>query len=127
MMLDMNDIDRLTELITEFRDEREWKQFHNLKDMAISLVLESNELLEHFQWKQNHELEALSVEEKREIGEELSDVLYWVLLMAHDLGLDITEAIGKKMVKNRAKYPVGLARGSKAKYTELKKKARDES
>ena len=122
----MNDIEYLTDLITSFRDERDWKQFHNLKDMALSLTLEAAEVLEQFQWKQEIEFSVPDAEEKEALAEELSDVLYWVLLMAHDADIDMVAALQKKMEKNRLKYPVHLARGSKEKYTTLKVKAREQ-
>lgn len=115
----MATIEALTKAIIEFRDAREWKQFHNPKDTAISLTLEAAELLEHFQWKNAGEIEAHIASHKEEIGEELSDILYWVLLMSHDLGVDIGEAFMAKLRKNEEKYPVAAAKGSHKKYTEL--------
>jgi len=109
----------LTRQIVAFRDARDWKQFHKPKDVAISLVLEATELMEHFQWKDANESTKHVVNAKEEIGEELADVLYWVLLMSHDLNIDIAAALEKKIKKNEAKYPVEKARGSSAKYTEL--------
>jgi len=103
----------------EFREARDWKQFHNPKDLALSLVLESAEVLEHFQWKNGKELEEYVESHKTEIGEELADTLYWVLLLSHDLGIDVFEALNKKMEKNEKKYPVEKAKGSHAKYNEL--------
>ena len=67
-----------------FRDARDWKQFHNPKDMAISLSLEASEVLEHFQWKSNDQMEEHLIVKKDEVADELADVLYWVLLMGHD-------------------------------------------
>lgn len=105
--------------IVAFRDARNWKQFHNPKDLAISLVLEATEVMEHFQWKNTEEM-AKHVEEHREdIADELADTLYYVLLMAHDLNIDIGEALTRKIEKNNAKYPVEKAMGSHKKYTEL--------
>lgn len=115
----MSDIQRLTEIITKFRNARDWKQFHNPKDMSISLVLESTEVLEHFQWKNKEELQEYVKNHKKDIGEELSDVLYWVLLMSHDLGIDIKKAFERKMTISNRKYPVKKAKGSHKKYTEL--------
>jgi NTP pyrophosphatase (non-canonical NTP hydrolase) len=105
--------------ILEFREARDWKQFHNPKDMALSLVLESAEVLEHFQWKNPEEIKKYVESNKNDIGEELADALYWILLMSHDLGIDIFETIDKKMEKNEKKYPVEKAKGSHAKYMEL--------
>ena len=81
----MSDIKKLTELITKFRDARDWKQFHNPKDMSLSLVLEAAELMEHFQWRNSEEMKEYVVSHKNEVGAELADVLYWVLLISHDL------------------------------------------
>lgn len=115
----MNEIQELTDRILEFREARDWKQFHNYKDVAISLVLEATELLEHFQWKSTQEVLDHMEGHKREIGEELADILYWVLLLSHDLDIDIKAAFMEKMEKNARKYPVEKARGTHKKYTEL--------
>lgn len=106
----------LVKKIRNFRDERDWGQFHNPKDLAISLNLEASELLELFQWKSSEE--AIS-ENKENIQDELADVLYYVLLMFNDLKLDPEESLIKKLEKNSKKYPVDKAYGSKKKYTEL--------
>ncbi|MBI3335236.1 MAG: nucleotide pyrophosphohydrolase [Candidatus Portnoybacteria bacterium] len=102
---------KLTKSILKFRNERNWKQFHNQKDMALSLALEAAEVLEHFQWKNGEELEKYIKAHKRDIGEELCDVLYWVLLMSHELRIDLVKAFNEKMVKNARKYPVEKFRG----------------
>lgn len=104
--MEKSDIKRLTEEVMRFRDMREWKQFHNPKDCALSLVLEAAEVMEHFQWKSEKEMEKYIKEHKDEIGEELADVLHWVLLMSHDLDIDIAKALEKKNKKNAEKYPV---------------------
>lgn len=109
----------LTARILKFREERDWKQFHTPKDMAISLVLEAAEVCEHFQWKNPAELEEHIKNGKEELGDELSDVLFWVLIMAHDFGIDLRNAFERKMVKNEAKYPAEKVRGRHVKYTEL--------
>ncbi len=115
----MTDLQKLTELITKFRDTRDWKQFHNPKDMALSLVLEATEVMEHFQWKNDKEIKEYIKVHKKEIGEELSDALYWVLLMSHDLEIDIEQAFKRKMAISESKYPAQKAKGSHKKYTEL--------
>jgi len=112
-------IEQLTDLAVRFRDERDWKQFHNPKDMALSLCLETAELAELMQWKNGQELIRHLQEKKQDLGDELSDVLYWVLVMARDLGIDLGEAFEQKMVKNARKYPVEKARGVAKKSTEL--------
>ena len=115
----MNEIQELTDQILKFREDRDWKQFHNSKDLAISLVLEATELLEHFQWKSATDVEAHIQESREEIGEELADILYWVLLLSHDLNIEIKSAFNAKIQKNARKYPVEKAKGSAKKYTEL--------
>jgi len=115
----MKEIENLTKEIVSFRDEREWKQFHNPKDMSLSLVLEAGEVMEHFQWKNGEEMEKYVTEHKDEIGEELADVLYWILLINHDLNINILEALEKKIKKNKEKYPVEKAKGRHTKYTDL--------
>lgn len=102
--------------VLKFRDERNWKQFHNPKDLAISLSLEAAELLEVFQWSG----EDLWCEEKMDrIREELADVLNYCILMADACGLDLDEIVEEKVKKNKEKYPVEKAYGKKNKYTEL--------
>lgn len=115
----MSDIKNLTKRIIDFRNARDWKQFHNPKDVALSLSLEAAEVLEHFQWKNGKELEEYVITHKEHIGEELADVFYWVLLMSDDLGINIANALEKKMDKNEEKYDVEKAKGNHKKYTEL--------
>lgn len=92
----------LTEKINEFRDERDWRQFHNSKDLALSLSLEASELLENFQWVSAEE----GNEKNREnIKDELADVFIYGLMMADDLDIDMNEAIVNKLKKNAEKYP----------------------
>ena len=106
------------ELVKSFRDQRDWAQFHNPKDLAISLNLEASELLEIFQWSGSD----LVCEDRLEkIKEELADVLCYSILMADRCGLDMDEIIINKMKINAEKYPVEAAYGSKEKYTELKR------
>lgn len=117
----MSDLRELQQKIIEFRDARDWEQFHNPKDVAISLVLEAGELLEHFQWKDLSETKQHLSKNIDEVSNELADVLYWVLLMAHDLNIDLPSALNKKMKNNETKYPVEKAKGSHKKYTDLDK------
>ena len=115
------DIDKLQKRIRLFVNERDWDQFHNPKDLAISLCLEAAEVLEHFQWKNDKEMTNHVTNHKDDVGEEIADVLYWVLLLSNKVGLDLTDAFEKKMQKNELKYPVEKAKGSHKKYTELEK------
>lgn len=114
----MSDIAGLQQRIREFCDERDWGQFHNPKDLAVSLCLEAAEVLEHFQWKSAEEMEAYVQTNKGDIAEELADVLYWVLRMADRFDIDIVKAAEDKMVKNARKYPAHKARGNHKNYTE---------
>lgn len=102
--------------ILKFRDDRNWKQFHNPKDLAISISLEAAELLEVFQWS-GADLECRDKLDK--IKEELADVVNYAVLMADACGLDLDEIVREKVRRNEEKYPVEKAFGNKAKYTEL--------
>ena len=108
----MNTMDK----INQFRDDRDWRQFHNEKDLAISISLEAAELLELFQWKSPEEVRENSIER---IKEELADVLIYSHMLASNLDLDIDEIIEAKLEKNNIKNPVDKSRGTKEKYTEL--------
>ena len=115
----MSSFEDLTKKILSFCQERDWKQFHNPKDLAISLSLEAGEVLEHFQWKSKEEMAEYVKTNKKEIGEELADVLYWVLLMSHDLNIDLVESFNSKMQKNAKNYPIEKSRGRAVKHTKL--------
>ena len=104
------------ERILKFRDDRDWRQFHNPKDLAISVSLEAAELLENFQWSADD----LEVKEKiGDIREEIADVMVYCELLCDCLGISADEIINTKMAKNEAKYAVEKAKGRKEKYTEL--------
>lgn len=116
----MPDLQQLTQAIIQFRDERDWKQFHKPKDMVISLMLEAAEVAELFQWKTDEEMEAMkSGAGQEDLADEFSDVLAYLLQIAHDFDIDMGEAFMTKLEKSAKKYPVEKARGSKRKYTEL--------
>ncbi len=115
----MNPIKRLTKEIVNFRNRRNWKQFHNPKDVSLSLVLEAGEVMEHFQWKNEVEMKEYVKSHKTEISEELADVFYWILLLSNDLGIDIEKALDRKIKINNEKYPVKKAKGSNLKYNKL--------
>lgn len=114
-----NDIKHLTRKIIDFRNARDWKQFHTPKDLAISLSLEAAELLEHFQWKNNKEIEKYVKTNKEEISEEMADIFNYLLIMAHDFKIDLLKAGNKKVKKNEEKYPVNKAKGKHTKYNKL--------
>lgn len=115
----MPDIKAITEKIRQFRDERDWKQFHNHKDVALSLMLEAAEVLEHFQWKSPEEVERCGVDNRQELSDELADVAIYLFELADNLGVDLPQAIEAKMKKNALKYPVEKAKGRHTKYDKL--------
>jgi len=115
----MTDFKPILDELIAFRKARNWEQFHNPKDVALSLVLEAAEVLEHFQWKSAAEIEEHIKSRKNDIAEELADVFNWVILLSHDLGIDVVAASREKIAKNAQKYPVEKALGKHAKYTEL--------
>ena len=102
--------------VLKFRDDRNWKQFHNPKDLALSISLEAAELLEVFQWSGS---DTVCESKKNKIREELADVLNYCILMADVCGLDMDEIVQEKIEKNNAKYPVDKAKNSAKKYDEL--------
>lgn len=104
------------EQVLKFRDDRNWKQFHNPKDLAISISLEAAELLEVFQWSGP---DTVCEEKKDKIREELADVLIYCTMMADVCGLDMDEIVRGKLQRNNEKYPVEKARNSARKYDEL--------
>ena len=109
-------IKELTEKIVAFRDARDWKQFHNPKDLAISISLEAAELLEIFQWS-GADTEVDTEKKLAKVREELADVLIYAFLMGDNLGLDIPEIVSNKLEENNRKYPAEKAYGKAAKYT----------
>jgi dCTP diphosphatase len=115
----MGEIREITEKMMKFREERDWKQFHNHKDVALSLVLEAAEVLEHFQWKSPEEVVRYGKECKDEIADELADVAWYLFELAHDLDIDLPQAIERKTKKNAAKYPVEKCKGRHTKYNKL--------
>lgn len=113
------EIAELARLAVQFRDDRDWKQFHNPKDMALSMALEVAEVIELMQWKNGDALIQHLRARREDLGDELSDVLYWVLTIAHDFDIDLGEAFRRKLIKSAAKYPIEKSRGRANKYTEL--------
>ena len=115
----MSTVKELTEKILKFRDERDWLQFHNHKDMALSLMLEAAEVLEHFQWKKPEEVAAHALNCKEEVADELADVACYLFELAHNLKIDLPQAIEAKLAKNALKYPVAKSKGRITKYDKL--------
>ncbi|MCM3740368.1 nucleotide pyrophosphohydrolase [Oceanobacillus luteolus] len=106
----------MIEEVIAFRDERNWKQFHNPKDLALSLSLEASELLENFQWKTS---EQAIKENMDNLKDELADVVIYALLLSDALDINMETAIKEKIRKNRSKYPVEKSFGISKKYTDL--------
>ena len=115
----MSDIKALTKKIREFRDQRDWLQFHNHKDVALSLVLEAAEVLEHFQWKSQEEVAVYGKTNQEELADELADVAIYLFELADNLKIDLPTAIQTKMEKNALKYPITKSKGKHTKYDKL--------
>ena len=115
----MSDLRTLINKIRKFNKERNWDQFHNYKDLAISLSLEASEVLEHFQWKTEKEIEERVNSRREEIADELGDVIIYLLQISDKLKLDIVKAGINKLKKAAKKYPVKKSKGRHTKYTEL--------
>ena len=115
----LSELSKLRKKIIAFRDERDWAQFHNPKDLAISLSLEAAELLEIFQWKNTDEVKEIVSEEKsrKKVMEELGDIMIYSLLLTHEFGFNPKEVITEKLKINEEKYPVSECKGRSDKYT----------
>ncbi|NEU10103.1 nucleotide pyrophosphohydrolase [Flavihumibacter sp. R14] len=109
----MQDWDKLIQELIKFREERDWQQFHNAKDLALALSIEASELNELFLWKKAEEADP------EKIKDELADVIGYALLVAEKYGFDINKIVLDKIEKNRAKYPVDKAKGTAKKYDQL--------
>ena len=113
------ELQELTQQIRDFRDERDWKQYHHPKDLALALSIAAAEVLEIFRFKSPAQIDAELPALKAKLGPELADCLFFILLMAHDCGIDLKSALQQKMQENARKYPVELSRGKNLKYNEL--------
>jgi NTP pyrophosphatase (non-canonical NTP hydrolase) len=109
----MNDIKIVTDALLKFRDERDWAQFHNPKDLALALNIEAGELLEAFLWKSSEEANL------NQVKEELADIFAFAFLLADKYGFDVRQIVTEKIAKNALKYPVEKSKGVAKKYTEL--------
>ena len=112
-------LEDITRRIVEFRDARDWKQFHSPKNLAASISIEASELLETLQWSSDETIAADVVKRRADIEAELADVMVYCLLLAHDLEIDPAKAILAKLEENERKYPADRARGRSDKYTHL--------
>ena len=109
----MNDIKELTEALHKFRDERDWAQFHNPKDLALAINIEAGELLEAFLWKSSEQADTDKVKE------ELADVFTFAFLLAEKYDFNVKQIVLEKIEKNALKYPITKSKGIAKKYTEL--------
>ena len=112
-------LEEIQQQIREFRDARDWAQFHNPKDMAIAISIEAGELLEHFLWKTPRESLEQIDKKRSDIEDEIADIAIYLVELADNLDIDLVQAMERKIQKNEKKYPVEKAHGSNAKYTDL--------
>ena len=112
----MSELEELMTALVSFRDARDWKQFHDTKNLAVALSIEAAELNELFLWKDSAASEAV---DKEKLKEELADVFAYALLLAEKHELDVKQIVLDKIARNAEKYPVEKAKGSAQKYTEL--------
>jgi|TARA_B110000438_G_scaffold268342_1_gene283848 NTP pyrophosphatase (non-canonical NTP hydrolase) len=113
-----NQIDKMTAKLVAFRDERDWKQFHNPKDLAAALSIEAAELQELFLWKQPGDLDLNSEKQHARIEEEVADIASFLLLFCSEMQIDLADALERKIAQNAKKYPADTVRGSAKKYNE---------
>lgn len=111
--------EQLKQRLLAFRDERDWKQFHNLRTLSVSIALEAAELMELTQWARDDELERVASSQREALGAEIADLVILFTYLAHDLQFDLETEVGKKLEANARKYPVELARGNARKYDKL--------
>ena len=113
---------QVRQLIQDFVDERDWRKYHNPKDLTISIAIEAAELMELFQWVSERKVEKVLEDAERftRLEEELADIIILCFNLANVLDVDVAKAVTKKVEKNRAKYPVDLVKGNYKKYTQLK-------
>jgi dCTP diphosphatase len=112
-------VNDLVKAAVAFRDQRDWAQFHNAKELAISLAVESAELIQLMQWHKPQDLAQVIEQKHAHLRDELSDVLFSVLLLAHELKIDLGAAFLEKLQKTAAKYPIDKSKGSPKKYSEF--------
>ena len=110
-------LNQLRGRINQFVEERDWAQFHSPKNLAMAMIVEASEVVEHFQWLTEHESRNLDNQKKELVGQELYDTLVYLLRIAEVCGIDLIEAANKKIDLNAQKYPVEQCKGSNDKYT----------
>ena len=112
-------IAELTSRIQSFVDAREWRQYHNAKDLSVAITAEAGELLQHFVWQQDHQIEAKVEAKRAEIASEIADVGILLFELADNLGFKLGEVMEAKIANNEIRYPVEKSRGNNLKYSEL--------
>ncbi|PCI61652.1 MAG: nucleotide pyrophosphohydrolase [Methylophilaceae bacterium] len=110
-------IDALRARVNQFVEERDWAQFHSPKNLAMAMIVEAGEVVEHFQWMTEEESRHLDAEMTEQVGQELSDTFVYLLRIADVCGIDLIDAANKKIDLNAEKYPIDKVKGSNAKYT----------
>jgi NTP pyrophosphatase (non-canonical NTP hydrolase) len=120
-MDDQTTIQELKVKVKKFCDDRDWEQFHNAKELAEAMIIESAEVLEHFRWKSHDEVDAMfeNPKKRKEIEHEMADVLYFLIRLAQKYNIDLSDALDSKMKENGEKYPIEKAKGVHKKYNEL--------
>lgn len=113
-------LDQLRDRLREFVCERDWEQFHSPKNLAMAMIVEAAELVEHFQWLTEDQSKDIPAEKREQVAHEIADTFVYLLRMADVLGIDLIDAANAKITLNAQKYPVDKVRGSNAKYTEYK-------
>jgi NTP pyrophosphatase (non-canonical NTP hydrolase) len=117
LLTDMNPgLEALQKRIKQFCTDRDWSQFHDPKNLAISLQLEATEVLELFQWTKDNQV---AKGKEGDMADELADVMYWLIMLSNHYDIDLVKALNEKMDKNELKYPIEKAKGKSDKYTDL--------
>lgn len=111
------DLQQALEALLSFRKERDWEQYHTPKNLSMSIAIEAAELMEHFQWKSDND--SITRDEMEKVKEEIADISAYLLMLSHDLGIDLNRTILDKVKKNALKYPVEKSRGRSNKYDNL--------
>ena len=114
----MTEILKLQERLRDFAEQRDWKQFHSPKNLSTALIVEAGELAEHFQWLTQEQSFNLANEKLEAVGEELADIIVYLVRLADQLDIDLSQAVERKIVLNELKYPADKVRGSAKKYNE---------
>ena len=116
--LDMNKLEKIKLRLRRFADERDWDQFHSPKNLAMALIVEAADLVEHFQWLTEKQSQKLPAEKRAEVEQEIADIQIYLIRLADKLGVDVEKAVNAKIKLNEKKYPAKKVRGKADKYYE---------